>query len=154
MGASVRAAGEGLERIRKLAAELKAKPAVRVGVLGDGGNNDELTNAELAAIHEYGAPRANIPERSFLRATADAKRQEWLALMERGLRLAVAGRLSVKASLSLVGEQAVADIRTRIRSHIPPPLQPATVARKGSSVPLVDTSRLLMSIAYEVKEGA
>lgn len=154
MGATLKAAGDGLERIRKLAAELKAKPVVRVGVLGDGGNDDELTNAELAAIHEYGAPRANIPERSFLRATADAKRQEWLALMERGLRLAVAGRLSVKAALGLVGEQAVADIRTRIRAHIPPPLAPRTVARKGSSVPLVDTGRLLMSIAYEVKEGA
>lgn len=47
---------------------------VKVGILaGKGadtpGDDTSLTLAQIAAIHEYGAPAANIPERSFLRRT-------------------------------------------------------------------------------------
>ena len=46
-----------------------------------------------------------------------------------------------------------ADVKQRIRSHIPPPLKPATIDRKGSSLALVDTSQLLNSIRAVVKRG-
>ena len=145
-----------MARIAELAKALRARPVVRIGVLGAGGEaRDDLTQAELAAIHEFGAPRANVPERSFLRATADAKRLEWLALLERTLRLVTAGRLELEAALGIVGQKAVADVVARIRrgAGIPPPLQPETIRRKGSDRPLVDTGRLVQSISYEIRKG-
>lgn len=155
MGANLKSSGEGLKRIAELARQLKAKPVIRVGILSGTPDEEELSMAELGAIHEFGAPRAGIPERSFLRATADAKRLEWMALFERALRLAVAGRLTLDQAMGLVGQQAVADIVARIRdgAGIPPPLKPATIAAKGSTRPLVDTGRLVQAISYEVKKG-
>lgn len=155
MGASLKSSGDGLRRIAELARELKLKPVIRIGIISGSPDEDQLSMAELGAIHEFGAPRANIPERSFLRATADAKRLEWMALLERSLRLAVAGRLTVDQAMGIVGQQAVADVVARIRegAGIPPPLQQATIDRKGSSRPLVDTGRLVQAISYEVKKG-
>lgn len=49
----------GLDQLIKA---LKAKPpTVRIGVLGGG------ENATVGAVHEFGAPARNIPQRSFLR---------------------------------------------------------------------------------------
>jgi hypothetical protein len=156
MGAKLKARGGGVERLNKLRASVRGW-RVKVGVLGtgQGAPPGELTMPELAAIHEFGAPRAAIPERSFLRATADAKRREWLALLERGLRAALAERLTVEQAFGLTAQRAVADIVARIRSGagIPPPLQPATVRRKGSTRPLVDTGRLVQSISYSIKRS-
>lgn len=110
----------------------------------------ELTNAELMAIHEFGAPRAGIPSRSVLRATADRMRQTWLGMLERVVRGAVAGKIDLITALDLVGLKATADMVKTIRNGIPPPLKPATIAAKGSTKPLIDTSRLLQSIGHQV----
>jgi hypothetical protein len=151
------ATGDGLEKLRALAKQLEVRPEIHLGVLGGVGGQaapgSNLTMAELAAIHEFGAPRAGVPERSWLRSTADAKRREWLALLERTLTLAVRGRIDVGAALELVGQRAVADVQKKIRSNIPPPLAQATIDRKGSSVALIDTGRFVQSISYEVVSG-
>lgn len=157
MRSSFKAKGKGLERLQNLAAELKSRPEVKVGVLGTGSERPgEMTNAEIGAIMEFGAPRAGIPERSWLRATADLKRREWLTLLERVLRLTVKGRLTIDQALELVGQRAVADIQARIRrgAGIPPPNSPLTIALKGSSLPLVDTGRFVQGISYQVVRDA
>ena len=63
---------KGLEQIIKA---LKVKPpTVLVGVLGSKeqrtpkeGEKHVPTNSEVGAVHEFGAPTKNIPERSFLK---------------------------------------------------------------------------------------
>lgn len=152
MKSAYRARGDGLKRLQASAKQLAGKPRVKVGVLGGGDHGPDLTNAELATIHEFGAPRAGVPERSFLRSTADLKRREWLALLVKVLQAAVDGKTTVQVALELVGQKAVADVVARIRNGagIPPPLKPATIAAKGSTRPLVDTGRLVQSIGYEV----
>ena len=51
-----------LKGLDKLIKALKIKPPiVRIGVLGGG------RNSEIGAVHEFGAPSRNIPQRSFLR---------------------------------------------------------------------------------------
>jgi hypothetical protein len=98
------AIGPGLDGLKSRLQAI-ADLEVRVGVLGDGGyHGPELTNAELMAIHEFGAPRATVP-----------------------------------------------DLRAHVRAGLEPPLQPATIRRKGSSTPLIDSGRLLQSFAYEVR---
>lgn len=49
-----------------------APPTIRIGVLGSSartsnGSGKNPTNAEVGAVHEFGAPARGIPQRSFLR---------------------------------------------------------------------------------------
>lgn len=152
---SLRDSGPGARRLKQIAALFAEQPTLKIGILGQGMHDGSLTNAEVGAIHEFGAPRAGIPERSFLRATADAKAGDWSKLLLRVGRLVGEGKLSAEEALSIVGEQAVMDVRSRITDGpgIAPPLQPATIRRKGSSRPLVDSGRLVQSIGYEVTKG-
>lgn len=144
---------------RELEAKLgKAKNAhVKVGVLESQGattsSDGETTLAELAAIHEFGAPRANIPARSFLRATftQDPGREGVSKMLNSLARGIIAERLEVKEALDRLGAWAVAQVKRRIKAHIPPPLKPATIKAKGSSTPLVDTGQLINAITWEVK---
>lgn len=151
------AKGEGLKRLFGLAAQLKKRPSVKVGVLGSAAaaaRGGGITQAELAVIHEYGAPGAGIPERSFLRRTHAAKQREWAGLAQQLLVRCAQGRITVEQALGLIGQKASADVRRTITSGsgVPPPLKAATIRRKGSSRPLVDTGRLLNAISYEVQK--
>lgn len=102
-----------------------------------------ISMVELGTIHEFGAPQANIPQRSFIRATADANRRKY----ERALEKIVETPDRARSGLFRLGEVVRADIIQRIKDRIPPPLQPATVRRKrGESVPLIDTGQLINSI--------
>lgn len=65
---------EGLDKLLKA---LKAKPPIaRVGIIGEsknersakeGSKKEPPTNSEIGAAHEYGSPKHNLPQRSFLR---------------------------------------------------------------------------------------
>lgn len=114
----------------------------------------ELTNIELATIHEFGAPAAGIPSRPFLRSTFDAKKAAWNSLMARLITKVVAGHLDVVAALELVGQRAAGDVRNRItQGGNFVPNKPATIRRKGSSKPLIDKGLLLQSISHQVVQG-
>lgn len=136
--------------------------SVRVGVLGrkalDGGGGARPTNAELAVIHEFGAPGANIPARSFIRAPFDAHHAEYLALMRVLIGRIYAKRMTVEQVLGLVGARVSADFKKHIVAGIDPPNSQRTLRRKlrlgrggaGAPKPLIDTGRLLQSITWEV----
>lgn len=156
MRAVVSKKGKGLERLLAMAKEMERKPHVKVGVLGSSASTSpSLTNAELAAIHEFGAPAAGIPSRPFLRSTFDAKKDAWNSLMARLVAKVVAGRLSVTDALEIVGQRAAGDVRNRITAGTNfVPNKAATIRRKGSSKPLIDSARLLQSISHQVQEGS
>ncbi len=126
---------------------------VKVGVLGGGAKatGGKISLAQLAAIHEFGAPSVNIPERSFIRGTFKESREKLEHLAERLARGILSDKISVQRALEMLGTWAVAAIQARIRAGIPPALKAATIARKGSSIPLIDTGQLLNSISYEVQ---
>jgi hypothetical protein len=136
---------------------------IKLGVLASQGGaaivDGEMTLAEIAAIHEFGAPRANIPRRSFLLDTfqegegLDAL-QKFLTRIARGI---LNNQLTVDQALGQLGVWAVSQVKRRIKEHIPPPLKPATIRRKTvdgkeGDVPLVDTAQLLNAITYEVQK--
>ena len=104
---------------------------------------------DLATIHEFGAPAANIPQRSFVRATGDANAAKYARLQTNIVRrLGKRPRaVDVKRELFVLGEIVRADMIGLIRARIPPTLKPATIARKfGEDVPLIDTGQLINSI--------
>ena len=136
-----------------------AKARVQVGILASKGGNEVhdgesgLTMIEILAIHEFGSPAANIPARAPLRTTFVRKQRELGELCAKA-STAVMGGMKPRRALEIVGIWASTEVKKTITAeeHLEPALKPATVARKGSDRPLVDTGRLVNAITYEVIE--
>ncbi len=119
---------------------------------------DEIpTLATVAAVQEYGrAPgpgRPAIPQRSYLRATADAKGKGWLRVYRKAILAYAAGdEAEYFRLIKTIGTVSTGQIRNRIERRIDPPLSKYTVARRrkgpgsGIPVPLIDTSQLINSV--------
>lgn len=121
---------------------------VRVGILHD----PHL--AFIGKIHEYGAPRANIVERSWMRSVFRTRRAEIIALQTRLMRLYTMGRITERDYLETLGDwiaKAMQDQILRYGAFLFQPLKPATIKRKGHNMPLVDTKDMANAITYEVK---
>ncbi len=116
---------------------------------------DGTSVAYVAAIQEFGAPAVNIPPRPFMQPTVKAKKDYWTNIIEKQLPKVAKGEMTAFDVLDLVGIAAAADIQTTISSIYSPPNSPATIRRKGSSKPLVDTGLMLASVQNAVnKEGS
>jgi phage gpG-like protein len=152
------------DRILKLG-QVGGGGIVRIGVQGAQAaanhQNSKLTTAQIANIHEYGKvihqPKKKrtivIPARSFIGATVDmfveaiARRE---ALLASGVMM---GKFTLRGGLDLFGQYVVGLIVQRIADRIPPPLSKWTIARKRSTVPLIDSGQLRGSITHKI-EGA
>src|SRR5690348_6338928 len=95
----------------------EGETCIKAGVVGGAAaeqRKDGITNAELATIHEFGAPQAHIPARSFIRSTFDNKRVEYeRALQELTCRL-FRGELNAAGllvALDGLGSRIAEDIR-------------------------------------------
>lgn len=111
------------EAERMLLAFINAEAFVAVGVLGEepkqfkDSNNKtktstKVSNVEVAAIHEFGAPRVNISERSFLRSTALAKEDSWFREISRRIKIQLASNdFDEKQILNYVGNIMVGDVK-------------------------------------------
>jgi hypothetical protein len=128
-----------------------------------------LNNATLAAIHDRGAPEANIPARPFMVPGMDRSLASVQAQLVRAGKAALAGDVKgMDQGLVGAGLKAVDGIRMTIQEGIPPPLSQVTIDRrrqrtKGSSYrreakspedvkPLIDTGQLLHSISFIVRK--
>lgn len=151
----VRVDDAGWRAIFKRAVEMRTIRA-RVGVLADKGGDaphdgSDLTLVELAAVHEFGAPAANIPERSFIRSTFVVRADELRQVCAAITRAIVSRGMDVRRGVGMLGAWGAAAVKGTItQSDIPPPLKPATIAAKDSSKPLVDTGQLLNAITWEI----
>ena len=133
------------------------KPRVDMGILerdgGEphGGVGDALTVLEVAIFNEFGTE--NIPARSFIRAWFDEQEADLRRDLSTLMRLVVAGKQTKERILELLAQKAVGEIQARIAAGIGPANAPSTIARKGSSTPLVDTGVLRSSVSYRVDQG-
>jgi hypothetical protein len=110
---------------------------------GDG----KLTVGEVATINEYGL---GVPERSFLRSWADTGAADHKATLRRIGENVIKGKGTPEQGLEQAGLKFVGEIQAKIAGGVPPPNAPSTVARKGSSTPLIDTGQLRSSIRHKV----
>lgn len=144
-----------------LRASGKGGAYVRVGFLGDGTREDGgMNNASIAAVHEFGYPEGNIPERPFMGPSFDSHASKYSRLLEVQARAYLEGRANLETALGLLGLQMVTDVRDTIvgGAPLPPPNAPATLARKaakgrGEVRTLVDTGQMVRSITYVVSTG-
>ena len=132
---------------------------VQVGITqeSNSGHANGPTSAELLYLHEKGVPSHNIPPRPVLgpamaqpkvrKAFNSAMRKAAFAAIVKGDKDA-AEREMEKAGM--LGRDAckkyIAD-GTKLA-----PNAPSTIAKKGSSNPLIDTGAMMNSITYAVKE--
>lgn len=145
--------------VARLRALRGSSAAVRVGILSDqpkrqrdgDGAKEPYSLVEVAAVHEFGAPAAGIPQRSFLRATVDEKRAEIDRLELALLTQVVEGKIELRQALDLMGAKVAGWIQTRIADGIAPPNAASTSRRKTSSKPLVDTGQLRSAITWIVE---
>lgn len=143
----------------------RGKATVEVGIFGEKGDaqheDSDLTVGEIATIHEFGL--GNVPERSWLRAWFDENntklREGLLKMMKKAIQESIRSGKPIsdttrKQVMDKLGLFAVGGIQSRIAAgEIQPPLDPKTVARKGSSIPLMDTGQLRSSISHQTKVG-
>lgn len=127
---------------------------VRVGVVGPSASEragaSEMTLAQLATIHEYGSgispgQPGHVPERSFLRSALAARRGDIAALITAQMKRILSRETDQEGALNAIGAQIAAWIKAPVLegAGIAPPLKQATIDRKGSSRPLVDTGQLI-----------
>lgn len=132
------------------------------------------SHAWLAAIHEYGCkikvtPKMRafmhsqgmhlkkstttivIPERSFIRAGYDDRRQGVLKHTDVLLKDVLGGKMSEDDFLKTVGIYLSSEIKEYATNLSSPANSSYTVQQKGSSNPLWDTGQMIGGITYEVK---
>lgn len=123
----------------------------------EGGERYEegVSVAKLAAIMEFGSEGNQLPERSFLRGTLHEKASEIQAREQEELSAVARGEKTPVEALSAVGSFVVGLIRTRIKTAAAwaAPLDPETVERKGSTLPLFDTGKLAEALSWRVSLG-
>jgi len=120
-----------------------------IGVLQDAEPYQDGTSmVDVAFWNEFGY---GVPERSFIRSTADEGTNRYTRMMRGEAGKIFSGTSTVKLSLEKAGMKGQSDVRRKIRTLNTPPNAPSTIAQKGSSNPLIDQGSLLNSINYEVR---
>lgn len=160
-----------------------ADTRVRVGVLADKGGTQtqpgsKITMLELAAIHEFGAPAARIPERSFIRSTferPDVMKKIQALAAHAAKKMLASGPVQpneLALGLGAIGAYAVGEIRKTVKLRLttgpePQRLADSTINRRHARtkpakrfrnvyeprsmpVPLFDTGRLLNAVSWVV----
>lgn len=144
------------QRIRLAVARLEGS-YVKVGVFGTA-DRGTFGVVHLAAVHEFGL--ANLPERSFIRATMAARSDDIGKLTARLARGVVAGTVDPPRALGLLGAYAASEVkRFIVTGQVKPPTSARAVARKNrragkppgaKATTLIDTGRLMNAIAWQV----
>lgn len=115
----------------------------------------EATVLDVAAFNEFGGENDNPPRRSFIADWADENSEEHKELLRRSAAAVVKGTLpSTTVALERLGLRFVGDVQKRIVAGIEPENAESTIAKKGSSTPLINHGQLLGSVTHQVTQGA
>lgn len=156
MAGKITTRDRGLRRFQKRLKSLAKGVTVTVGVQGkeaEQSYDDGTPVVVVAAVHEFGREDGSIPQRSYLRSTFDANRKKYERMIPSKARMVIKGGPTGKQVMFEIGETLREDVVKAIKAGIPPPLAPATIARKGSTLPLVDWGILMAAISTVVREG-
>ena len=104
-------------------------------------------NATKAAINEYGTSK--IPQRPFMRTATNRHGKSWGSKAVKAVQSVMKG-MPISQVTELVGMQMKSDISSTLTNGPWTPNSVVTIAKKGSSRPLIDTGELRASITYKV----
>ena len=106
-------------------------------------------NATKAAINEYGTSK--IPQRPFMRTATNRYGKSWGSKAVKAVQSVMKG-MPISQGTELIGMQMKSDISSTLTNGPWTPNAPSTIAKKGSSRPLIDTGELRASINYKVEK--
>jgi len=146
MSVKVKDIDRGFKRIMKELENASMDAHIDIGYFGEKKTADgEYTLVGIAAVQEFGTKPGTvpkIPERSFLRSTADARVSRWGRATEEAIGDMIDGKTDLVGALAAVGEECVGDVQEKITRLRTPPNAPSTIARKGTSNPLIHTGAM------------
>ena len=128
---------------------------VKVGLpdvpkLEEDGSAGALTLGEVALVNEFGSQDGHVPERAAWRLGLLHGQPRFNRLNTVNLRLVAEGKKPRDQALGELGEMGVAAVKTEILDGSFTPNAPSTIARKGSSHPLIDTAQERQSVTWEI----
>lgn len=140
------AEGKQLERILK---EISTK-TVKVGFQDGWATEDDGTDiCDIATWNEFGTDK--IPSRPFMRDSVDNHINELDGLFEREV-VNIQRGIPAKRVLDEIGIFVKDLIQTEIKNGDFEPNAPYTIAKKGSTRPLIDTGRMRQSVNYIITD--
>ena len=143
----------------------------RVGIQGEKAaqphEGGELTNVEIAAVHEFNGPQDKPPGRAFIRPPMYEKEDYWRNRLAMILKDVIEKGGNPKQAYRQVGEEYRKAIIDRVNAGIAPPLADSTInRRKGQNTeakrakreaqgnmdvtPLIDTGIMKGAISVDV----
>lgn len=142
----------GIDGLRSLLTD----KAVKVGVLRGTGvhpNSDTgMSIAQVLAINEFGTD--TIPERSVIRFTLRNNRKRYRSALNKLFKRVLDGKITDRTAIAAFGELVQTDVQKRITNIRMPANAPSTIARKGSSNPLIDTGATRQSIRWGIVDAS
>lgn len=141
---------------KALVAQLKARLVAKVGFPHESNpvhKDAHIKVAELAVVHEYGSVKRGIPARPFMRETGKRERKTARKLFGALHRLMVNGGITKRQMMGRLGVWYSSEMKETITQHghaLFIPLKRATVVRKGSDRPLLDTAGMKNAITSVV----
>lgn len=136
--------------IRKIKPPKAGNSRVKVGVL-DAETDKAIWNhfgtAGGASGGGWGGP---IPARPWMAQSMRENRSQYRAEMRKGAKSILRGSVSADIIVSRLGILAQGDMQEMLTAMSTPPNAPVTVARKGSSNPLIDTGALRQAHSWEL----
>lgn len=146
--------GERLERaLAEIAARVGTKATLKVGFLADATYPDGTSVAAVAAIQNFGAPKAKIPATHFFDGMVKAKDGDWGPMLAASLKLT---NYDVTASLNQVGFVIEGELRQAIVDVDGPDLSPITLMlrkMKSADQSLIITGKVVGEAAARVAAG-
>lgn len=143
--------GPGFERLKAVLTGIDGVQ-VRVGWFEGTTEPNGTPTAYVAAIHEFGAPRAGIPARPFMRPTIANNQAAWMQEFAAIARKSLTGGLDPVHAMDQMGLRIAGEVKQSIRAVTSPPLKPQTVKRKGHNKPLVESGTMLQTVVHKTEK--
>lgn len=144
---------DGLEEIKR---KVGNTYRTRVGILGSNANraaDSGINNATLGVIQMFGSVSRNIPPRDFLTMPIEHNKRDLIRGLGSGAMRDAFNRGDYKRMFELLGVKAEEFVQMAFETGgfgRWAPNAPSTIARKGSSAPLIDTGQLRRAITSDV----
>lgn len=142
----------GFDKYKKTIEELNSKQ-IQVGMFAKVGDK-VLTKA---IVNEFGTTKAGkngnitIPERSFIRSTYNRQYKKVAKRFDQIFVSISKGNYNIISRLKLIGLEQESETKKTITDMSTPANAESTIAKKGSSHPLIDTGEMRSKISHQVK---
>ena len=146
MSVEVKLIDHGFDNIIQQALKLDGK-GVKVGIRRGKGSHDGTDMLDIAVYNHFGT--ATIPARPFVSDCAEKNAGQIQEAQKRLVYRVYQGSLSADGALAELGAWYVNVQKGHILHGGWTPNAPATVKRKGSNKPLVDTGQLVNTVDWE-----